>query len=53
LAAEELRLLEAAGTGNGVAVILLTEREAIEEVLEYVVRRRAGWGGCYFAPSFV
>lgn len=38
LAPEELRLLEAAGTGNGVAVILLTEREAIEKVLEYVVQ---------------
>ncbi len=38
LAPEELRLLEAAGTGNGVAVILLTEREAIETVLEYVVQ---------------
>lgn len=38
LAAEELRLLEAAGTGNGVAIILLTEREAMEEVLEYVVQ---------------
>jgi len=37
LAPEELRLLEAAGTGNGVAVILLTEREAMERVLEYVV----------------
>jgi len=38
LAAEELRLLEAAGTGNGVAVILLTERDAMEKVLEYVVQ---------------
>ena len=38
LAAEELRLLEAAGTGNGVAVILMTEREAMEKVLEYVVQ---------------
>lgn len=37
LAPEELRLLEAAGTGNGVAVILLTERDAMEKVLEYVV----------------
>jgi hypothetical protein len=34
----ELRLLEAAGTGNGVAVVLLTEREAMEKVLEYVVQ---------------
>jgi hypothetical protein len=38
LAPEELRLLEAAGTGNGVAVILLTEREAMEMVLEHVVQ---------------
>ncbi|MDO5290984.1 MAG: Tat pathway signal protein [Pseudomonadota bacterium] len=38
LAAEELRLLEAAGTGNGVAVILMTEREAMERVLDYVVQ---------------
>ncbi|MDZ7843037.1 MAG: Tat pathway signal protein [Gammaproteobacteria bacterium] len=38
LAPDELRLLEAAGTGNGVAVILLTEREAMEKVLEYVVQ---------------
>ncbi|MEQ8956207.1 MAG: Tat pathway signal protein [Gammaproteobacteria bacterium] len=37
LALEELRLLEAAGTGNGVSVILLTEREAMEKVLEYVI----------------
>lgn len=38
LAAEELRLLEAAGTGSDVAVIVLTEREAMEKVLEYVVQ---------------
>ncbi|PMR71656.1 Acg family FMN-binding oxidoreductase [Halomonas heilongjiangensis] len=38
LAGEELRLLEAAGTGRGVAVTLLTEREALEKVLEYVVQ---------------
>jgi hypothetical protein len=38
LAPEELQLLEAAATGNGVAVILLTEREAMEKVLEYVVQ---------------
>jgi hypothetical protein len=37
LASEELVLLEAAGTGNGVAVILLTERDAMEKVLEYVI----------------
>jgi hypothetical protein len=34
----ELRLLEAAGTGNGVSFIMLTEREAMEKVLEYVVQ---------------
>ena len=34
----ELRLLEAAGTGNAVVVVLLTEREAMEKVLEYVVQ---------------
>lgn len=38
LDSEELRLLEAAGTGNGVAVILLTEREAMEKVLECIVQ---------------
>jgi hypothetical protein len=37
LAAAELRLLEQAGTGNGVRVLLLTERPAMERVLEYVV----------------
>ncbi|WP_231502326.1 Tat pathway signal protein [Herbaspirillum sp. RV1423] len=34
---EELRLLLRAGTGNGVRLMLLTERAAIEKVLEYVV----------------
>lgn len=38
LALEELQLLEAAGTGNDVAVILLTERKAMEKVLEFVVQ---------------
>lgn len=38
LSNEELRLLEAAGTGQGVRVLLLTEREAMEKVLEYVVQ---------------
>lgn len=38
LALEELELLEAAGTGHGVSVVLLTEREAMERVLEYVVQ---------------
>ena len=34
---DELRLLERAAAGNGVRVMLLTERAAIEKVLEYVV----------------
>jgi hypothetical protein len=34
----ELALLEKAGQGNGVRIILLTEREAMEKVLEYVVQ---------------
>lgn len=37
LSQEELRVLERAGTDNGVRVLLLTERPAIERVLEYVV----------------
>lgn len=38
LAAEELRLLEAAGVGNGVSVQLITERPKVENVLDYVVQ---------------
>lgn len=34
----ELALLERAGTGNGVRIILLTGSAAMEKVLEYVVR---------------
>lgn len=34
----ELALLEKAGTGNGVRIILLTQRQAMEKVLEYVVQ---------------
>ncbi len=34
---DELRQLEAAGAGNGVRLLLLTERTAMEHVLEYVV----------------
>lgn len=34
----ELRLLEQAGTGEGVRVMLLTERSEMENVLAYVVR---------------
>ena len=37
LSIEELRLLEQAGSGNGVRVVLLTERPIMEKVLEYVV----------------
>lgn len=38
LARNELELLAVAGTGNGVQVIVLTERKAMEAVLEYVVQ---------------
>ncbi len=37
LSTDELRLLEQAGTGRGVRVMLLSERTAMEMVLEYVV----------------
>jgi hypothetical protein len=35
---DELRLLEAAGSGDGVSVLLLTERASIERVLDHVVQ---------------
>lgn len=38
LTRQELELLEKTGTGNGVRLILLTEREAMEKALEYVVQ---------------
>lgn len=38
LSREELELLEKAGAGEGVGLILLTERQAMESVLEYVVQ---------------
>jgi len=38
LSNEDLQMLESAGAGHGVAVLLLTERQAIENVLEYVVQ---------------
>jgi hypothetical protein len=38
LANIDLRLLEAAGAGNGVRVLLLTDRQAMENVLEFVVQ---------------
>lgn len=37
LALEELKLLEAAGTGTGVRVLLLTDSRAMEEVLGFVI----------------
>jgi hypothetical protein len=37
LSTEELRLLEQAGTSSDVRLVLLTERTAMEKVLEYVV----------------
>jgi hypothetical protein len=38
LSNDELKLLEQAGAGNGVRVILLTEKNAMEKVLDYVVQ---------------
>lgn len=38
LTGQELELLEKAGTGSGVRLILLTERAVMEKVLEYVVQ---------------
>ena len=38
VARQELQLLEKAATGSGVQVIFLTERQAMETVLEYVVQ---------------
>ena len=38
LSNEELKLLEQAGTGNGVRVMLLTEKSAMENVLDYVIQ---------------
>jgi hypothetical protein len=37
LSTEELRLLDQVGRGNGVRMVLVTERSAMEKVLEYVV----------------
>ena len=47
---DELLLLERAGTGEGVRVVLLTERPAMEKVLEYVV---AGNTAQMNDPAFV
>lgn len=38
LPSDDLKLLERAGTGNGVRLLLLTDRSAVERVLEYVVQ---------------
>jgi hypothetical protein len=38
LGTEELRLLEHAGTASGVRMLLITERPAVERVLDYVVQ---------------
>jgi hypothetical protein len=46
----DLRLLEQAGTGNGVQVMLLSERPAIEQVLEHVVAANSAQMG---DPAFV
>ena len=35
---EDLKLLEQAGAGDGITLLLLTERVAMEKALEYVVR---------------
>ena len=50
ISAEELRLLELAATGNGVRAMLLTDRSAIEKVLEYVI---AGNTAQMNDPAFV
>ena len=50
LAADDLRLLERAGSGKGVRVMLLTERAAMEKTLEYVV---AGNSAQLNDPAFV
>lgn len=38
LASEELALLEKAGTGNGVRIMLLTEKSAMEKTLDYIIQ---------------
>lgn len=34
----ELKLLDSAGTGNGIRVLLLTDKSAMDQVLEYVIQ---------------
>ena len=41
LSNEELRLLESAGTSDGVRVLLLTQRSAMEQILDHVVQGNA------------
>lgn len=50
ISTDELRLLERAGSGNGVRVMLLSEHAAMEKVLEYVV---AGNTAQMNDPAFV
>jgi hypothetical protein len=50
LSSAELRLLEQAGTGHGVRVLLLTERPAMAQVLAYVV---AGNTAQLNSPAFM
>jgi hypothetical protein len=50
VSSDELRLLERAGSGDGVRVVLLTERAVMERVLEYVV---AGNTAQIHDPAFV
>ncbi len=41
LSAEDLKVLESAGQGNGVHVLLITEKGKMENILEYVVQGNA------------
>jgi hypothetical protein len=50
LSSEELKLLEQAGAGSGVRVLLFTEKNAMEKILEYVV---AGNTAQVNDPAFV
>jgi hypothetical protein len=50
ISAEELRLLEQAGAGDGIQLMLLTEVKAIEKILEYVA---AGNTAQMNDPAFV
>lgn len=38
ISSTELRLLEKAGSGNGINVLLLTDRKAIERVIDFVIQ---------------